>query len=478
MCSNWSLCSKQPLRPRFRSPLLMLCPQEGGCRLYNPKEDRWRRVTFRGINSYETHTCLGVSHQRIVLPRLETPRGGPHEIKRGGENKFKENLIKRGTAFAWGHHTRKDLRDLNISYDKNRDYVVVRRVSNCQYLGFCKKGDVHYREITLHMDVRRELQGVYDFVLKGYNLYFLSTLHKFPMAMPRMSEADEKAMYGDKAFSYSFNGIPCFSISELTSQPLESLGSFACTRGQRDAKDLDPGTLDRWLVEVMRLCFFDLGITVPADHSLGIEPNSIYFTRHDRRFNHMKRSTPCINVCVYRTSNAIAMWFLPSRSFVSFLLCYFHSHADTEVFWDVTDFPIRTDRSYLETLRSVLASNGYTGELKIKAYGEKKPDNLGDGVTFLLKREKFSRLSRMLVDIGLWELDTTRLSACTPKNVMVIAENIDEDTDFEKIKRVKLPSASFIWIWKDLLAGKKPMSSEKLSSLRCKAPFERAWAEI
>nr|VDC92799.1 unnamed protein product [Brassica rapa] len=31
--------------------------------------------------------------------------------------------------------------------DKNRDYFVVRRVSNC------KKGDVHYCEITLHMDV-------------------------------------------------------------------------------------------------------------------------------------------------------------------------------------------------------------------------------------------------------------------------------------------------------------------------------------
>ncbi|CAN7045857.1 unnamed protein product [Brassica rapa subsp. trilocularis] len=58
--------------------------------------------------------------------------------------------------------------------DKNRDYVVVRRVSNCQYLGF---------------------------------------LHKFPMAMPRMSEADEKAMYGDKAFSYSFNiGVPTSGV--------------------------------------------------------------------------------------------------------------------------------------------------------------------------------------------------------------------------------------------------------------------------
>ncbi|CDY63097.1 BnaA02g37090D [Brassica napus] len=45
-----------------------------------------------------------------------------------------------------------DLRGLMWVDDKNRDYVVVRRVSNCQYLGFFKKGDVHYREITLHMD--------------------------------------------------------------------------------------------------------------------------------------------------------------------------------------------------------------------------------------------------------------------------------------------------------------------------------------
>ncbi|CAN6859066.1 unnamed protein product, partial [Brassica oleracea] len=170
--------------------------------------------------------------------------------------------------------------------------------------------------------------------------------------------------------------------------------------------------------------------------------------------------------------------------------------ADTEVFWDVTDFPIRTDRSYLETLRSVLVSNGYTGGLKIRAYGEKKPDNLGDGVTFLLKREKFARLNKMLLDIGLWELDTTHLSL-TLTNVLVIAENIDEDTDFvyvsrnlrspannclwvladdyekEKIKRVKLPSANFIWKWQDLLDGNEPMSQDKVSSMRCKTPCDR-----
>ncbi|XP_013619926.1 PREDICTED: uncharacterized protein LOC106326501 [Brassica oleracea var. oleracea] len=174
----------------------------------------------------------------------------------------------------------------------------------------------------------------------------------------------------------------------------------------------------------------------------------------------------------------------------------FHG-ARTEVFWDVTDFPIRTtDRSYLETLRSVIGNYGYTGPLRLRAYGEKKPDNLGDGITFELIGEKFARLNKMLLDIGLWELDTTHLSL-TLTNVLVIAENIDEDTSFvsvsrnlksharnclwvlpddyedEKIYRVKLPSANFIWKWQDLLDGNEPMSKDKVSSMRCKTPCDR-----
>ncbi|KAH0900123.1 hypothetical protein HID58_049691 [Brassica napus] len=100
---------------------------------------------------------------------------------------------------------------------------------------------------------------------------------------------------------------------------------------KRDAKDLDPGTLDTWLVKVDSIgdeaLFFDLGITVPADHTLGIEPSSIYFTRNDRRFSHTKRLTTCIDVCVYKLATKtikrvpglssnfrlkVAMWFLPS----------------------------------------------------------------------------------------------------------------------------------------------------------------------
>ncbi|VVB14084.1 unnamed protein product [Arabis nemorensis] len=54
------------------------------------------------------------------------------------------------------------------------------------------------------------------------------------------------------------------------------------------------------LVEVDSLgdeaLLLDSGITVPADHTRGIEPNSIYFTRHDR-----VRSKKCsyLDVCVY-----------------------------------------------------------------------------------------------------------------------------------------------------------------------------------
>ncbi|CAN6850835.1 unnamed protein product [Brassica oleracea] len=143
--------------------------------------------------------------------------------------------------------------------------------------------------------------------------------------------------------------------------------------------------------------------------------------------------------------------------------------ADKEVFWDVTEFPIRTtDRSYLDTPKSVLEKRAYTGKLQITAYGEEKPDNMGDGITFELIRDKYARLNRrMLLDIGLWELDTTLLS--TPKNVM-LSLGVPDDYEDEKVYRLKLPDCDVIWKWQDLLAGKEPMSREAVRALRLKAP--------
>lgn len=102
----------------------------------------------------------------------------------------------------------------------------------------------------------------------------------------------------------------------------------------------------------------------------------------------------------------------------------------------------------------------------------------------------------MLVDIALWDMATFHSS--TPKNVMVMARNIEEDTDFlyvsydltlpggndnslwvladdyerEEVHRVKLPYANFIWKWQDLLAGKEPLSPQHVYALRLKAPTD------
>ncbi|KAL0686070.1 hypothetical protein Bca4012_052918 [Brassica carinata] len=283
VCSNWYLCSKQTLRLKFRSPLLMLCPEEGGCRLsgyqFLGNSGKW----FLVVDSRSDLYIIDVfSHKRMLLPRLETLKGGPHEIQGVGENEFKENLIKRCTLFAWDHFTIKDLR--------------------------------------VGMDVRRELRGLDDMVLK--------VNHKFPMSIPI---ADERAMYAYKPISVGehivvpTSGEPLFLYTRAYEPTSGRPRIFRLYK--RDAKDLEPNT---FLVEVDSLgdvaLFVDLGITVPADRTLGIEPNSIYFTRDDRLFNHTKRSTPCIDVCVYNLATKTikpfaslsnfkpndAMWFLPS----------------------------------------------------------------------------------------------------------------------------------------------------------------------
>ena len=156
----------------------------------------------------------------------------------------------------------------------------------------------------------------------------MSVNHKFPMSIPI---ADERAMYAYKPISVGehivvpTSGEPLFLYTRAYEPTSGRPRIFRLYK--RDAKDLEPNT---FLVEVDSLgdvaLFVDLGITVPADRTLGIEPNSIYFTRDDRLFNHTKRSTPCIDVCVYNLATKTikpfaslsnfkpndAMWFLPS----------------------------------------------------------------------------------------------------------------------------------------------------------------------
>ncbi|CAL9233735.1 unnamed protein product, partial [Arabidopsis halleri] len=349
---KYNECAKA-LRPALvGSPMLLLSREEGGIRLCKPGEDMFYETTtdfsgYRFLASsgkwflvVDSRSDLYIkdvfSDERIRLPPLESINGGLYMVERVGSNEFKVTLI-RGI----------------LNDDKNGDFVVVWQFEEGQFLGFCKKGDLHYRDIPIRVDVRREFRGLKDVVLKGYNLYSLvtrsfirhldlsgqdgfkdvSVIPRFPMWMPDTPRADF-GTEGKKVISFS-DRIAVTTSGEVLLVFTKAYEPF-CERSRifrvykRDPKELDPNTYDTSLVEMESIgdeaLFFDLGITVPADHTLGIEPNSIYFTRNDH-FGHKNICIPClIDICVYNIATRTikrfpslsnlklkdAQWFLPS----------------------------------------------------------------------------------------------------------------------------------------------------------------------
>ncbi|AAD45994.1 (May be a pseudogene.) [Arabidopsis thaliana] len=313
-------------RPKTGSPLLMLSSEKDGCRcnsVYNPEDGR----VYEPKSDFSGYRFLGssgkwflvvdsrmklyiidvFSEKRIELPPLESFKGSLFKIWRDGEENVKHLLMD---------------------------------------------GDDYYREIPTQLEVQRELRGLYDMVLKGYNLYVFATRefirhldlsgqdedgfkdvsekHRLPMWMPRLTMKERESRNQLKCIP-SNKGIAVTRAGQVLLVYTFDLGTSESHRMfrlyKRDPKDLDPKTLDTWLLEVHSLgdeaLFLDLGITVPADHTLGIEPNSIYFTRGDR-IRHKESS--CLDICVFNlitktikrfhglsNSNFYdAQWFLPS----------------------------------------------------------------------------------------------------------------------------------------------------------------------
>ncbi|VYS53325.1 unnamed protein product [Arabidopsis thaliana] len=358
------------LDPKLGSPLLLLSPEEGGFRLYKPDEDKFyeTKSDFSGYrflassgkwflvvdSRWDLYIIDVFSDERISLPPLESTQGGLYMVEREGSNDFKVTLIGGSLNGRCCVHTTEYLRGLLWVDDKNGDFVVVWQFEQGQFLGFCKKGDLHYRDIPIRVDVRREFRGLQDVVLKGYNLYILvnrsfirhldlsgqdgfkdvSATPRFPIwvsAFGRdlgISEIKKVISFSDSiAVTTSGDVFLVFTTA------FESLGerSRIFHVYKRDPeKELKRNICGTSLVEVESIgdeaLFFDFGITVPADHTLGIEPNCIYFTRNDR-FGHKDGSIPClVDICVYNIATRTfkrfpslsnlklkdAMWFLPS----------------------------------------------------------------------------------------------------------------------------------------------------------------------
>ncbi|VVB14085.1 unnamed protein product [Arabis nemorensis] len=183
-CSNWYLCSKQTLLLKSGPPWLMLFPKDG-CVLYNPDEDRVYKPKrdFSGIRflpnsgkwflvvDSRSQLCIidVFSEKRIDLPPLESIKGGLYSLERLGDEEFKEELISCGYRVI---QSAENLRGVLRVDEKMEEYIVVWCFnsirSNSNYIGFCKNGEGHYREITAHME---ELLGLSDMVLCGDRLY-------------------------------------------------------------------------------------------------------------------------------------------------------------------------------------------------------------------------------------------------------------------------------------------------------------------
>ncbi|XP_010478516.1 PREDICTED: F-box protein At5g25290-like [Camelina sativa] len=353
-------------------PLLLLSLEESGCRVYNPDEDKVyeTKSDFSGCRFLansgkwflvldESRSDLYIvdvfSEERIHLPPLESTKGGLYNVERVGDNEFNVGYMDGfRDGFMDGDpslHTIIYLRGLLWVDDKNGDdYVVVWQFHQGEFLGFCKKGDSHYRDIPIRVDVRREFRGLNDVVLKGYSVYYLATrgyirhldlsgqdgfkdvseLLRFPMwNKPDLPSVDfgKKVISSGDSIAVTTSGEVLLVFTRAYEPICETSRIFRVYK--RKHIQLNPKYYDTILVEVESIgdeaLFYDLSITVPANHILGIEPNSIYFTRNDR-FGLDNGKSPCLDICVYNIATRNikhfpslfnlnlkdAQWFLPS----------------------------------------------------------------------------------------------------------------------------------------------------------------------
>ncbi|VVB17180.1 unnamed protein product [Arabis nemorensis] len=247
---------------------------------YLANSGKWFLTVDPGLNLFIIDIF---SEKKIHLPPLESIEDARFRLVREGDKELKQFTINGNPS-----GTAEDVRGVLWVDENNKQelvYVVVWRFDTSRYIGFCKNGyDIHLGTPT-HTGLSRE-NGFKD----------VSDNH-----------------------SYSMNPSP---LIDRDSTPTSH--RIFCLFKRDPNQDPD---IDMDLVEVDSLgdeaLFLDLGIIVPADETLGIEPNSIYFTRDDRVRNKKCR---CLDIFVYNLATKTfkcfhslsslnpndALWFIPS----------------------------------------------------------------------------------------------------------------------------------------------------------------------
>ncbi|KAF2536801.1 hypothetical protein F2Q68_00022279 [Brassica cretica] len=300
--------------------------------LYNPKEGKIERnLLFPGprVLANSGNWCLLLdsasnlfivdvfSKETIPLPSLESVRSTTCSIKRVGD-------VVRGLLWV---------------DEAGKDYVVVwffDREYNHDSVSFCKKGDTQYTDIPLFDRDAHWYRGLSEMVLRGYTLY-ITTSRRFVRVLD-LSGGHEQGSSSFKETTRPFPMLSCYescdsSIAVTTSGEVLLVESdpwnrtwFRVYKKNPDLKN--PDSSCHTVLEVDSLggeaLLLDLGFTVPADDTLGIEPDSIYFTRHYRPSQWRGRD---LDICVYNLASKSlkrfsdldvinlmdARWFLPGN---------------------------------------------------------------------------------------------------------------------------------------------------------------------
>uniref|UniRef100_M4DB42 KIB1-4 beta-propeller domain-containing protein n=1 Tax=Brassica campestris TaxID=3711 RepID=M4DB42_BRACM len=349
-------CSSPDLRPSSKrtipqssgSPGVMLFPKDGGCVLYNPKEGTFQRKLgdFSGCrflansgnwlllldSGSNLYIVDAFSEKKMRLPSLESIDSADCIVKCVGDRKF----IRQDSDSIFSDLSADAARGLLWVSESGKEYVVVWLfdLPGHSYMSFCKNGDTHYTDIPLfhHQDLHW-LDGLSEMVLWGTRLY-LSTNRRYVRVLD---------LSGPQGFFKDItDGIPfpmlsadmsCdSSIAVTTSGQVLLVESDPCNRTcfrlyKKNPDIENPDLFGHTVTEVDSLngeaLLLDLGYTVPANRALGIEPDSIYFTRHYRP---CQCASPDLDICVFNLATKSldrypdldkmdlidARWFLPS----------------------------------------------------------------------------------------------------------------------------------------------------------------------
>ncbi|CAE5978288.1 unnamed protein product [Arabidopsis arenosa] len=298
VCSYWYSGSKQTVTRKSGIPWLMLFPDDGGCLLCNPYEkvvyktkrdcsgSRFLASCGKWLLMLDSRSRLYIidvfSGNRIDLPPLESLLSNYSALKRDilwvdEETKERECSLRSHSSYLWS------------SQEDNWP---------CSWS--CSSG---YR---LYILTSRRSVRVIDF--------------SGQQGLEELTGSDTSPMFSPLGYSCYFS-IAVTTAGEVllvTTTTSESSERVFCFCIYKKAHNADPED------QIARSCLLlDLGITVPANHALGIQPNTIYFTLHNRvRFS----MSFDLEICVFNlaTNTLIkhfphlanlkpkdALWFLP-----------------------------------------------------------------------------------------------------------------------------------------------------------------------